>query len=165
MKAKDVIIELVEKYKTKGYTFSTDTIKNELTTRKIKATEKYINKTIRSLGFKYDRKTSNWRMAKVEELPETIKVYMPQIITYVSDSKTKVIINQKIHILGCFYDKQKAEEHLELQKEFFLRLIETNQREHPEHQINIALNLYSFDAHSTKDGLVFPTEYIINKEK
>ena len=165
MKAKDVITKLLEGYKAKGFTFSTDTIKNELTTKKVKATEKYINKTIRSFGYKYDRKTSNWEISKVEELPKTIKVYMPQIITYVSDLKTKVIINQKIHILGCFYDKQKAEDHLELQKEFFLRLIETNQREHPEYQINIALNLYSFDAHSTKDGLVFPTEYIINKEK
>lgn len=165
MKAKDVIIKLLEGYKAKGFTFSTDTIKNELTTKKVKATEKYINKTIRSFGYKHDRKTSNWEIPKVEELPKTIKVYMPQIITYVSDLKTKVIINQKIHILGCFYDKQKAEDHLELQKEFFLRVIETNQREHPEHQINIALNLYSFDAHSTKDGLVFPTEYIMNKEK
>jgi len=167
MSIRDTIKEIV---KNKESSFDTQTIANELTTISKKTSKNYITKILKELGYSYDSHHQVWIKSDsgdLSTLPESLITYVPKILVFVYNTETCVIDNRELHILGVFYDKKKAEEHLELQKEFFLRRIETAQKEFPNYKINIALSISEMATHKSEEGFVFATDYLttIKKEK
>ena len=108
MNIKEEIIQIIQDRK---FAFDTQTLLNDLTTRKIKTTKKNIIRIIKNLGYDFDKHSKTWKKI------ENSVMYMPQIVIYVFNLDTKTMESQKLHILGLFYNKEKAQEHLELQKE------------------------------------------------
>ena len=160
MTTKDIIKEIVEE---KKFSFDTQTILNELTTRQIATTKSYVTKTLKSLGYQYDSHHKVWvknDSGDLSTLPESLITYVPKILVFVYNTQTNTLDNRELHILGVFYDKEKAKEHMELQKEFFLRRIETAQKEHPDYKISIALSISDMATHKSEEGFVFATDYL-----
>ena len=166
MSKKDIVKEIVQNIRG---SFNTQTIINELTKKKKKASKNYITKTLKELGYNYNSHHQVWvknDSGDLSTLPETLITYIPQIFVFVFNTETKVLDNRELHILGVFYDKEKAEKHLQLQKEFFLRRIETAHQQFPNYKISISLKVNEMITHKSEDGFVFATDYLtkINKE-
>lgn len=165
MSKKNILKEIVENMEA---SFDTQTIMDELTSRGEKASKNYITKTLKELGYNYESHHRVWvknDSGDLSTLPETLITYVPKIWVFLYNIETNVLENRELHILGVFYDKKEAEQHLELQKEFYLRRLETAQKEHPNYKISIALNIGEMVTHKSDKGFVFATDYLTNIRK
>lgn len=162
MNNKEAIQEIIKNINS---SFTTQTVINECTTRKIKTSKSYITKILKELGFVFDTHHKVWE--KQEEmtkeasvvLPETMVVFTPQIIVYIFNTKENKIEKNELHFLGMFFNKEDAEEHLKLQVEFYSRIAKTIQNNNPELKVNLAVNNYEMMAHKSEKGYTFATEY------
>jgi len=154
---KSLIKEIIEKRKE---AFSTQIIADELTTRNITAYKNTITKILKELGYSFDKSSKTWKCKKEKslELPETIKVFTPHIITYIFNG-TK-LEKMDHHFLGVFYKKEDAEAHLRLQIDFYAKIAKTITDNNPEAKFNISVHLYEMDAHKSDKGFIFATEFM-----
>lgn len=161
MSTKDIIKEIVNNFQ---YSFYTQSVINELTTRKVKASKSYVTKILKELGYVFETHHKSWMKAdQIEnqnnELPETVKVFTPILTTYLFNSKENKLENSKTHFLGVFYKKEDAEAHLKLQIDFYAQVAKTITDKNPDIKFNISININEIEAHKSKKGFVFATEY------
>ena len=103
----DIKEEISKIIKDEKFAFSTQTIINELITKKIKVSRTVISKTLKELGYEFDKHSKIWKKKQIEK-PQYGKVYIPEIHFALIDKNSRQVLEKKTYILGVFFDKDRA---------------------------------------------------------
>ena len=103
----DIKEEISKIIKDERFAFSTQTIINEFTTKKIKASRNVITKTLRELGYEFDKHSKFWKKKQIEK-PQYGIVFIPEIHFALIDKNSRQVLEKKTYVLGVFFDRDRA---------------------------------------------------------
>lgn len=175
MDNKDIVKQIIENYTC---AFNTQSIINDLTTRKVKVTKKYITKTLKEMGYTFNRSTNIWKkeenietpVEKVEvedQVSETItekkpvplgylRTYITELHMAIVDKEDESIVKEnRDYLLGVFTNDKRAIDYANMIKDNFQKMAEEMETKDKTISVLQKISINSAVAKIDQEDLIF----------